>query len=607
MRGAVKKLSRLSVARACIVTAALFVPVASFSVAMAGQRESSTTTQGAASRPESVAYAIPRSTPLNGDEVVLAQPLAPSDVTIYRRIFADQAKGRMAAAQQRIERLGSKLLLGQVLVQRYLGPHHRSTVQELESWLKTYNGQPGTLRIRALLARRLPHGGTLPAAAISYLPEPELSPSGAAPPAPDGIQVPPYLANHVRQLSHAERTGVALEFITRDNHISTQVGAALRGEVARQLFAQGKYRQAFDVASKAAREGHNQVWLPDFIAGLAAWQRHEIQTALPYFKNASAASHTSPDERAAGAFWAARAALRLRQPDAYLTWLDKAANARDSFYGMLAGRLLGRGLAGTNLAAGLSEADVEAVAAHKDGRLAFALLQVGRPADATRALRALWPAIKAEPDLGRAVMRVAARAGLVDVAVALSQSLPGNEIAGVKLPLPAMHPAGGFSVDPSLVYALARTESGFDARAVSSVGARGLMQLMPTTARAMAQRSGVADRPEDPAINLALGQSYLLYLGNQPGVKRNLLDILASYNAGPVAASKWDNSIKDGGDPLIFIESIPNPETRRFVHQVLADSWIYARQLGGSPDSLNALAEGHFPQLQHYGTAIAAR
>lgn len=608
MRGALKKLPPLSVARACIVTAALCVPAAVPFIALAGQGGAPTAAPDASSRPESVAYAIPRSTPANGAEVVLAQPLAPSDVTLYRRIFADQEAGRIEAAKTLAGRLQNRMLMGQVLAQLYLGPHHHSTPAELEAWLEKYNGEPGTLRIRALLQSRLPHGRTAPAARVDYLPEPELAPAGAATPSPQGVKVPPHLARRVDYLSRKGDTSKALGLIADNDRISRPVGADLRGRVARQLFAAGRYREAFDVASKAAKEGGNRVWRPDFIAGLAAWQMHDIATALPFFEKAAAAPHTSDDQRAAGAFWAARAALRLRQPDAYLSWLTRAANADDSFYGMLATRLLGRSLGGgTGMRDSLSEADVEAVAGHRDGMLAFALIQVGRPEAASRALRALWPAIRKQPELAGAVMRVAARAGLIDVAVALNARVGANEIAGAKLPLPALHPVGGFTVDPSLVYALTRTESGFDPHAVSSVGARGLMQLMPVTARAMARRSGVVDRPEDPAVNLALGQSYLLYLGSQPGVNRNLLDILASYNAGPVAASKWEDMIKDGGDPLIFIESIPNPETRRFVHQVLADSWLYAAQFGQTPGSLTAVAEGRFPTLEPYGITLADR
>ncbi|MBW4034547.1 MAG: lytic transglycosylase [Acidiphilium sp. 37-64-53] len=615
MRGAVKKLSRLSVARACIVSAALLATVAPASAAPAGQRGSTTAKHAGVSQPateplgssgsESVAYAIPRSTPLNGAETMLAQPLTPSDAATYQRIFADQHEGKMAAAQRLLDRVDNPLLKGQVLAQRYLGPYHHATPAELQAWLAAYNGQPHTLRIRALLLQRLPRGASAPTAAVTYLPEPIMAASGAAPPPPPGVPVPRYLADRVANLTRAGHTSLAIDLIGRDNHISTAAGAALRGDVARNLFINARYAEAFTVASQAAHEGGDAVWRPDFIAGLAAWQLHKIAEALPYFTAAASATHTSPGERAAGAFWAARAALRLRHPDAYLHWLDQAAAAPDSFYGMLAGRLLGHGLDGTGLSASLSEADIEAVAAHKDGALAFALIEVGRPADAARALRALWPDIRREAGFGRAVMRVAARAGLVDVAVALDQRLPGNAIAGTSLPLPALHPAGGFNVDPSLIYALARTESGFNVNAVSPVGARGLMQLMPQTAAAMARIGGIGGNMSAPAVNLALGQSYLRYLGKQPGVQRNLLDILASYNAGPVAAAAWAHSIHDGGDPLIFLESIPLAQTRRFVRQVLADSWLYAEQLGTTPESLDAMAEGKFPRLSPYGTALA--
>jgi soluble lytic murein transglycosylase-like protein len=158
-----------------------------------------------------------------------------------------------------------------------------------------------------------------------------------------------------------------------------------------------------------------------------------------------------------------------------------------------------------------------------------------------------------------------------------------DEIAGAHLPLPSIHPIGGFTVDPALVYALARTESGFDSHAVSRCGARGLMQLMPVTAATMHDKMGVSGALEDPAANLAYGQAYLRYLGQQPDINNNLLAIIASYNAGPNAASAWYSQLQDSSDPLLFIETIPNNETRRFVRQVMADSWLYAEEIGLPP------------------------
>lgn len=354
----------------------------------------------------------------------------------------------------------------------------------------------------------------------------------------------------------------------------------------------------------SAPDGYN--WHRQFMAGIQAWETNDLPAAAAAFKASAGMPGISSDDRAASQFWAARAALRMQQPQAYLNLLHQAAFAGDTFYGMLAGRLLGQGFGPTGIAATLTEADITAVDATPDGHLAFALLQIGADDQAAEALRALWPTIQANPALGRAVMAVAARAGLVDVTIAIASQLPSpvDEIAGARLPLPALHPDGGFTVDPALVYAVARTESGFNVNAVSRCGARGLMQLMPVTASYVRRQEGVSGSLNDPSANLALGQGYIRYLAAQPGIQNNLLAILASYNAGPNAAAGWAS--QGASDPLLFIETIPNDETRRFVRQVMADSWLYAEEIGLKPESLDQLAEGDFPTLSgNFYTASA--
>jgi soluble lytic murein transglycosylase len=360
-------------------------------------------------------------------------------------------------------------------------------------------------------------------------------------------------------------------------------------------------------AARPSVEPYSASWRRLFMSGLQDWQNGKVAEAQPLFVRAANMDGISEDDRAAAEFWSARAALRLQQPEDYLNWLHLASTTNDTFYGMLAGRLLGQGFGPTGIAATLTEADIIAVDATPDGHLAFALLQVGQTGQAGLALRALWPNIQNNPDFGHSVMAVAARAGLVDVAIAIAGQTPdtSNEIADARLPLPALHPTGGFTIDPSLVYALTRTESGFDTAAVSPAGARGLMQLMPVTAHFIARNQGISGVLSNPSANLALGQGYIHYLGEQPGINQNLLAILASYNAGPGAAALWYNALQQDSDPLIFIETIPNNETRRFVHQVLADSWIYAEEIGMKPNSLDDIAEGNFPQLSGL-TAVAS-
>ncbi|HQT63259.1 MAG TPA: lytic transglycosylase domain-containing protein [Acidocella sp.] len=360
--------------------------------------------------------------------------------------------------------------------------------------------------------------------------------------------------------------------------------------------------------ARPTRLNDTPAWLRCFHQGLAAWQRGDIAAAAPLFQQAANMGSVSDDDRAAGAFWAARAALRLQQPVDYLNWLRTAATATNSFYGIIAGRLLGQGFGPTGIAATLSEADITAVDAVPNGHLAFALLQVGETEQASLALRAMWPDIQANPALAHAVMAVAARAGLVDIAIAIAgqTNLVSNDVAGVSLPLPALHPAGGFSIDPALVYALARTESGFNPNAVSPMGARGLMQLMPVTANFVARNQGISGAVSNPSANLALGQGYIRYLGQQAGINNNLLAILASYNAGPNAAAIWYSALQQDSDPLLFIETISNDQTRHFVHQVLADSWIYAEEIGLKPTSLDEIAEGNFPLLRDAPNATAS-
>jgi len=361
--------------------------------------------------------------------------------------------------------------------------------------------------------------------------------------------------------------------------------------------------------TKPAIRFDTPAWQSAFDAGLSDWRNGDIEGAKPFFIRAADNTDASDDDQAAGAFWAARAALRLQQPEDYLNLLRQAAQFDSTFYGMIAARLLGQGFGPTGIAASLSEADITAVDATPDGHLAFALLQVGETEQAGLALRALWPDMQADPALAHAVMAVAARAGLVDVAIALAGQVPdvtGNDIASARLPLPPLHPDGGFQIDPALLYALARTESGFNPRAVSPVGARGLMQLMPVTAHFIARNQGISGAISDPSANLALGQAYVRYLGAQSGINDNLLAILASYNAGPNAAAAWYGQLQDDSDPLIFLETIPNDQTRHFIHQVLADSWIYAEEIGMRPSSLDDIAQGNFPQLRNMQALAAA-
>jgi soluble lytic murein transglycosylase len=547
--------------------------------------------------------------------VALPHPLTPSDAALTRHIFLAQSRGDMKVAIHETDALGTTLLLGPILADRYLGRFHTSSVAELTDWLDHYADQPDAPAIHALLLRKLPKGAQAPPAPRLKLlasAAPVASQKGSA---GDGsaeavpIQRNPPFEHRVLALAGAGKDAEALRMIARGRGLAPGYRALLRAEVAHVLFTRNRDERALDIAASANAHlpAGEHAALAGLIAGLAAWRLDLPELAEIHFAAGARARIASPAQRAAAAFWAARAARRLGNPVKAHYWLRQAAKQPRTLYGLIARRAL-------RMDAGigpdrdmLAQSDVDAISATPAGLRAFALLQVGQSARADAELRTLWPEAKDNPAFSRALRLVASRAGLLDLAAqlaALSDTEDGRAGGDNGLPLPPLHPAGGFRIDPALVYALTRLESDFDSRAVSPAGARGLMQIMPVTARFITGNPSLGgNRLHDPGFNLALGQRYLAYLARQDSVDGDLIRILASYNAGPGSLAQWNATIRDRNDPLIFMEAIPNAETRAFVSRALTYAWIYAARLGLPAPGLDALVTGEFPRFTHVARA----
>jgi len=140
--------------------------------------------------------------------------------------------------------------------------------------------------------------------------------------------------------------------------------------------------------------------------------------------------------------------------------------------------------------------------------------------------------------------------------------------------------------ETSLILAITRQESGFDPLVRSGVGARGMMQLMPTTAAIVARKMGVdysVSRLDDPEYNMRLGSGFLGQLVNQ--FSGSYVMAIAAYNAGPGRPVQWATYCGDprGGatDPIDFIECIPFSETRNYVMRVMEGMQVYRAKLNG--------------------------
>jgi soluble lytic murein transglycosylase-like protein len=610
MRGIGATLSRLPAA------CALFAGAAILAGAPAGKAHAQP--QAGA---DDIAMAIPRVAPRDLSGVALPQPLPPSAAIRIRNIFSLQSRGKIADAVREVSHLDLSVplvrpILGHILADRYLGPYFRPAPEPLVEWLARWSDLPDAPAIHTLLVARLPKGHKPPPAP----PNVALATEAAAPPIPEESEPADLSLTRIpamdRSVWEAARSGrgAARRVLQRTRDLSPTYAGQLRGEAGQILFTLNQDEEAYEVAeagvhlcandpAKSPSDCPNAA-LAGFAAGLAAWRLDKPKVALPMFEAAWQAELSTSALRAAAAFWAARAHLRTHDPAGYVPWLARAAEERRTFYGMIARRVLGlgTGLLGGPPSETLGEADVEAVAATQPGQRAFALLQVGQQARAEAELRQLWPAAQSTPALGRAVMLVAAKAGLVHLAAQLAdlvQTADGRPREATRFPIPRLRPAGGFKVEPPLLYALARTESDFNPRLKSSAGATGILQIMPDTASFL---TGAPDNRalrgllEDPAFNLDLGQRYLAYLAGIELTGGDMIRMLASYNCGPGSFARWAPSIQDNGDPFLFIESIPIDETRAYVPRVLTYSWIYETRTGQPTPTLDELAAGAWPR-----------
>ena len=545
----------------------------------------------------------------------LPQVLSAGDARLYREIFTLQEAGKWGQADKKIAKLSDKLLMGFVLEQRYMHPRsYRSKYKELKGWLDRYADHPGAERIHKLALKRRPSGARKPQAPLG-------GPSRlAASAGPDRYSYQSKKSRsksqkaRVRALKRQIRRNVLRERLTVTQQLlasaevrrlfdKVELDQALT-KVAAAWFYQGKADKAFKMAEAAAARSGAYVVDAHWVAGLAAWRLGKLSDAARHFEAVATSTRASGEFMAGGAYWAARSHLKLQQPDRMSHWLRQAALYPASFYGLLARRALGLRIQFDFKRHDLSPEQAALLKKDRHGRRALALLQVGRHDSARQELWRFSP--KDRQTARGALLALADQAQMPDLAYRLGdragaaapQALPGGRLDAALYPIPPWQPAEGFKVDRALIYALIRKESAFKPRALSKDGARGLMQLMPRTARFVAAGRNYGRALFDPAVNLELGQRYIMHLLSLGHVRGDLFRLATAYNGGPGNLGKWQRRVQADDDPLLFIESLPSRETRLFIERVLTNLWIYRQRLNQPAPSLAGTAAGEWPKYQ---------
>ncbi len=384
-----------------------------------------------------------------------------------------------------------------------------------------------------------------------------------------------------------------------DAGLSDEARAEWRQRVAWSFYIENDDANAYALAQHAAQGAGPWVAEAWWTAGLAAWRLGDCAGAADAF--GQTASRADNGELAAAAsYWQSRALVRCRQPEKASAPLRSAAARDETLYGMLAAEQLGLKLPQHHAGADFSPADWQKIRDNANIRTAVALSEIGQDGRADEVLR--HQARIGEPSQYQPLSRLARDLGLPSTQLWMASNCPGGakpEPAG-RFPTPKWTPANGWKVDPALVYAHALQESVFRASVVSPAGARGLMQIMPAAARDHAGALGVSGDATDlnrPEINLAFGQRHLEMLRDSGGTQGLLPKVMAAYNAGLLPVQRWNTEIRDQGDPLLWIESVPYWETRGYVNIVLRNYWMYERQAGGPSETRIALAQGLWPSF----------
>ncbi|MBX9795622.1 lytic transglycosylase domain-containing protein [Sphingomonas sp.] len=416
------------------------------------------------------------------------------------------------------------------------------------------------------------------------------------------------LAARMQPLVKEDRAAEAQALLEATPGLSPEATTEWQSRVAWIYYLTGDLANARAMAAKAVAGSGDWAVQGEWITGLAAWRAHDYAESEAAFSRAAARTG-DVELRSAALFWGARADMAGGKPERVETKLKSAAQYDETFYGLLARQSLGL-VASAETARGAA-ADWSLLTKRANIRAAAALIEIGEE--------------KLADDLIRHQARigdVAEFPALVRLAGALDRPalqfwLAHNAPAGAqaptdgRYPLPSWTPDGGWRVDKALVFAHALQESSFRVDVVSPAGAYGLMQLRPAAAADIARGRGIrTDRAAltRPQTNIEIGQSYLELLRDRPETGGLLPKVIAAYNAGPTPVEAWNAQVHDGGDPLLYIESIPYWETRGYVVTVLRNYWIYERASGrtASP-SRAALAQGLWPRFPGMGGAAAVR
>ncbi len=534
----------------------------------------------------------------------LPQVLSDVDASLYKQIFELQDKEKINTAVRVQNQIADKLLFNEILYQRYISDTYRTRGKEIETWMEQYYDMPGAQRMQKL--------ATIKKAVVRKARVPNMI-SGSE--SIETAQSENWTAKKysgdadkkINQFKRAIRSGSSkvargiLEDKKFKKDLTESDYGRLAGRLAYLYYTNGEMELAkkwgFVSADEKSEYG---LWT----MGLIYFKEEKYAESQKYFSQILELKQINNARKTEAAFWAGRAAdYAGKIKDAKAYWRI-AANYPMAFYGALSATMLGQQPQYEFFENNMTDEDADVLSQTKYGKMALALLQVGRKDRAEEYLKYLITP-KVSDKVLHSVNSVASAYGLPRVSIQSASvmkdrgilEIDDNIIYSAQYPLPDWEPMGGWSIDRALLLAITKQESNFRTSAKSGAGANGVMQLMPSTAKRVARANKLDITQMDmnnPEHNMFLGQQYIVDLLAHSNIENSIIKMLAAYNAGMGTMVKFEKSFYTY-DPLLYIESFPAYETRSYIKRVMSNLWLYRARLNQPLTSMKELANGNWP------------
>jgi soluble lytic murein transglycosylase len=350
-------------------------------------------------------------------------------------------------------------------------------------------------------------------------------------------------------------------------------------DIARQIG--DIYPAGTDIAAQSYKERDQYTNLAWLGGQIALKQINRPADAMVMFDRYGKGSN-SPTVTSKGLYWAGRAAQAAGKTAEANQFYAAAAGYRDQFYGQLATERLGRAYSAPP-AIGNPAIDPATRAAFDNREIVSAarfLGSIGDWQDQTAFIKQIASDATSDTDHILAA-ELAGKLDRPDLGVMVGRSAMSNGLSDyTSAGFPTVSVPAGYESNWTLIHAISRQESQFDKTAISHAGARGLMQLMPGTAREQSGKIGIAYNAAalttDPNLSIMLGSSYFQRMYDNYG---SYPMAIAAYNAGAGNVNKW---VRANGDPrtpgvdiVDWIEAIPFYETKNYVQRVLENAVVY--------------------------------